>query len=118
AIAVLAGVGAGFWAWRSDRWRGLDADELYRGNSNFGQLQVLDYTNSPGRLYLNDYLTQNTYDTNERKSMSMFTYMLHGLARAYVPRIDQVLCIGLGVGIVPMSFVHDGAKVDVAEINP
>jgi spermidine synthase len=118
AIAVLAGVGAGFWAWRSDRWRGLDADELYRGNSNFGQLQVLDYTNSPGRLYLNDYLTQNTYDTNERKSMSMFTYMLHGLARAYVPRVDQVLCIGLGVGIVPMSFINDGAKVDVAEINP
>lgn len=92
--------------------------ELFRGNSNFGLLQVIQQKDGPHRYYLNDYLTQNTYDTNEQKSISMFTYMLHDLARAYAPRTDDVLCIGMGVGIVPMDFARDGAKVDVVEINP
>ena len=92
--------------------------ELYCANSNFGMLQVLQVKDSPLRSYLNDYLTQNTYDTNLHQSISMFTYMLHMLAQAYTPRIDDVLCIGLGVGIVPMEFARDGATVDVVEINP
>jgi spermidine synthase len=117
-VAVALGIATGYHGVRRDRWQGTSAQELFRGNSNFGQLQVLQYTNSSGRLYLNDYLTQNTYDTNEQKSMSMFTYMLHGLARAYVPHIDRVLCIGLGIGVVPMTFAREGARVDVAEINP
>jgi predicted membrane-bound spermidine synthase len=48
----------------------------------------------------------------------MFTYMLHDLARAYAPKTEDVLCIGMGVGIVPMSFARAGVKVDVVEINP
>ncbi len=48
----------------------------------------------------------------------MFTFMLHDLATAYAPKIEDVLCIGLGVGIVPGQFVKDGARVDVVEINP
>jgi len=40
------------------------------------------------------------------------------LARAYTPRIEAVLCIGLGVGVVPMEFAREGVKVDVVEINP
>jgi spermidine synthase len=50
--------------------------------------------------------------------MSMFTYMLHGLAHSYTPAGRDVLCIGLGVGIVPREFAVDGARVDVIEINP
>src|SRR6185295_7600460 len=30
---------------------------------------------------------------------------------------SDVLCIGLGVGIVPMEFARDGSRVDVVEIN-
>jgi SAM-dependent methyltransferase len=48
----------------------------------------------------------------------MFTYMLHGLAVAYTRQTDDVLCIGMGVGIVPMEFARSGARVDVVEINP
>jgi spermidine synthase len=48
----------------------------------------------------------------------MFTYMLHELARAYTPDLRRALCIGLGVGIVPMQFVHENVAVDVVEINP
>src|SRR5262249_50647107 len=143
ALSLLLVAGGYFWAWgrsakalaatatlfvvagavgyagvSQDRLQRQGLRELYRHNSNFGLVQVLDITNSQRRYYVNDYLTQNTYDTEEKKSISMFTYMLHGLAQAYSPRLDDVLCIGLGVGIVPMEFARDGAKVDVVEINP
>jgi spermidine synthase len=36
----------------------------------------------------------------------------------YTTNIEDVLCIGMGIGIVPMQFVRDGTRVDVAEINP
>jgi spermidine synthase len=92
--------------------------ELFRGNSHFGQLEVLDRSDGNCRFYLNDSLTQNTYDPVRKLSVSHFTYALSGLARAYTTNINDVLCIGLGVGIVPMEFAHHGARVDVVEINP
>lgn len=118
ATAAVVIVLAAFGIWRQGQPRFSRMEELARRNSDFGLLQVLQDKSSPRRYYLNDYLTQNTYDTEEKKSVSMFTYMLYGLANAYTPRISSVLCIGLGVGIVPMQFANDGAKVDVVEINP
>ena len=119
AVVVLAAGGvAAFAAGRPKGWHGTSAVELFRGNSNFGLLQVLQLTGDSRRMYLNDYLVQNIYDTNLQQSTTMFTYMLHDLARAYVPQIQDVLCIGLGVGIVPMNFAKEGIRVDVVEINP
>jgi spermidine synthase len=92
--------------------------ELYRGNSNFGLIQVIESERGTRRYYLNDLLTQNSYDTAERQSVSLFTHMLHGLGRAYAPDGQDVLCIGMGIGIVPMQFAREGARVDVVEINP
>ena len=92
--------------------------ELFRGNSHFGQLQVVDVRQGSCRYYLNDNLIQNTYDPATHQSESAFTYLLAGLARAYTTNIQNVLCIGLGVGIVPMDFANRGANVDVVEINP
>jgi predicted membrane-bound spermidine synthase len=91
-----------------------------RANSNFGQMWVLDINRPTGkqRYYLNDFLCQNAYALPAGKSTTMFTYMLHGLARAYTTKIDDALCIGLGVGIVPRELLRDGANVDVVEINP
>ena len=91
--------------------------ELARKNSPFGLLEVLQDKHTTERYYLNDYLTQNTYDTHDKQSVSMFTYMLHLLAKAYTPELTNVLCIGLGVGIVPMEFANEGVSVDVVEIN-
>ncbi|MDB6016236.1 MAG: spermidine synthase [Pedosphaera sp.] len=94
---------------------------LFRGNSNFGQLLVLDVPQVSGgvhRVYLNDFLVQDSYDPATKQSAAAFTYLLHGLARAYAPKIDDALCIGLGVGIVPGELLRDGARVDVVEINP
>jgi spermidine synthase len=48
----------------------------------------------------------------------MFTYMLEDMARAYTPRLDDVLCIGMGIGIVPRDLAAEGSRVDVVEINP
>jgi spermidine synthase len=118
SVTAAVGLGAGFFGTQADRFQSAQAEELYHGNSHFGQLQVIETKRLARRFYLNDYLTQNTYDTQTGQSMSMFTWMLHGLAQAYTPRVERVLCIGLGVGIVPMQFAQDGATVDAVEINP
>ena len=92
--------------------------EKFHGNSHFGHLQVVDMQQGKCRYYLNDNLVQNTYDPETKQSESAFTYLLSGLARAYTTNIQDVLCIGLGIGAVPMDFAGQGARVDVVEINP
>jgi len=94
------------------------AIELFRGNSHFGELQIVDSREGSTRFYLNDNLVQNIYDPDRKQSKATFTYMLAALARAYVTNINDVLCIGLGMGMVPMDFARAGAQVDVIEINP
>lgn len=114
-IGALSG-GAGVHRDLTVKLQGVD--ELYRSNSNFGLLQVIERQALPRRFYLNDYLVQNTYDPVEKKSTSLFTYMLRYLAQAYHPELEDVLCIGLGVGIVPMELAAQGVEVDAVEINP
>ncbi len=92
--------------------------EIARAQSDYGLVQVLEREQGDLRYYVNDLLMQNTYDPTTRQSASLFTHMLHGLAHAYAPRIDRVLCIGMGVGIVPGQFAREGREVDVVEINP
>jgi predicted membrane-bound spermidine synthase len=120
ACAVIGAIGlaAGAWGMSGEALRNPSLVEIYRGNSNFGLLQVLQQRDRPYRFYLTDYLIQNTYDVTQGRSLSMFTYMLQGLARAYAPKLERVLCIGMGIGIVPRELVRDGVAVDVVEINP
>ena len=98
---------------------GFKWDVLYRANSNYGELLVLEYRSGSfvERRYLNDQLVQNTYDPLTKKSRSLFTGALRWLAHAYTPKTEKVLCIGMGVGVVPMQFASDGIKTDVVEIN-
>lgn len=91
--------------------------EIAREQSDFGLVQVLESEPGDLRYYVNDLLLQNTYDPVTKQSASLFTHMLHGLAQAYAPRVERVLCIGMGVGIVPMQFARTGQQVDVVEIN-
>jgi spermidine synthase len=119
AVTVIAAAGLGAYAVNVDaRAQFENATELARENSPFGLLQVLQEKHTSRRYYLNDYLIQNTYDAEAKQSLSMFTYMLHLLAKAYTPELTNVLCIGLGVGIVPTQFAKEGLAVDVVEINP
>jgi spermidine synthase len=112
---LLGGIGV---AMDQQPARGEGWHEVYRANSNFGRLQVIDTHEGAYRYYLNDGLDQNDYDPRVKKALSAFSYMLHGLARGYTMNIEKVLCIGLGVGIVPMKFAQEGVRVDVVEINP
>src|ERR1043166_4368027 len=84
--------------------------ELFKGNSHFGQLQVIERRDRPSRYYLNDNLVQNIFDPQRKQSEATFTYMLSILARAYTTNVADVLCVGLGVGIVPADFSRTGAK--------
>ncbi len=117
-VLVALGVFAGWAGIRIDAKSPSDSmTEVARRNSNFGLMQVFETGGGGRRYYLNDYLTQNTYDPEAKQSISLFTYGLHGLAGVYTPQIKEVLCIGMGVGIVPMQFAREGAQVDVVEIN-
>jgi spermidine synthase len=113
---LVSGTGLGLRQMQSRQYTWVK--EIFLGNSFFGRLQVLDRLDGNGRIYLNDNLIQNTYDPSTRQSESAFTYLLSGLARAYTTNIQDVLCIGLGIGVVPMDFAHHSAHVDVVEINP
>jgi SAM-dependent methyltransferase len=120
APVVVAGIGLVLAGVQTEWDHGprVAAGELFRRNSSFGLLQVIDRAGGTRRYYLNDYIIQNTYDPQTRRSTSLFSYLLHGLAQAYTTNIAEVLCIGLGVGIVPAEFAREGARVDVVEINP
>jgi spermidine synthase len=121
AAAALALAAGGMSAWEEGtrRQAGQGAlEELARINSHFGQLQVWQTRGSLQRFLVNDYLQQNAYDAATGQSLSTFSYMLHGLARAYTPEIRQALVIGLGVGAVPMVLANEGVEVDAVEINP
>ncbi|MBM3840298.1 MAG: spermidine synthase [Verrucomicrobia bacterium] len=119
AVGIAFGLLLGYGGTTKEKLvRTSTTDELYRANSNFGLLQVTQHKGSSERYYYNDYLVQNIYDPVQKKSLALFTYALHQLAHAYTPRLERALCIGLGVGIVPMQFAREGVKVDVVEINP
>jgi spermidine synthase len=93
------------------------AFELVRRNSNFGLIEVIESPDRRFRFYLNDYLSQNTYERGTRQSASLFTYGLQGLATIYSRRLESAFCIGVGVGIVPRQLAEIGVRVDAVEIN-
>jgi len=119
-LVLAAGAAIGFFGVVKDLHAQMPGGWLtvFRGNSNFGQLWVIDQPDTSTRYCLNDLLAQNGYDKRTGQSTLTFCYLLSGLARAYTPKLEDVLCIGLGVGIVPRELWRDGAKVDVVEINP
>lgn len=120
-IVLVAGVVLavlGYFGAREQRQSLAEMRLIYHANSNFGLVQVMENPRGDRRFYLNDYLVQNIYDPQQKKSLALFTYALHDLAYAYVPRIERALCVGLGVGIVPSELAREGVTVDVVEINP
>ena len=112
-IAATAAVGV-----RIDQVTKFSGAQILRSqNSDFGSMHVIQMSDGI-RYYLNDFLVQNSYDPSSKESVSLFTHMLHNLALAYSPKLESALCIGVGVGIVPMKLADAGVKVDVVEINP
>jgi spermidine synthase len=121
AVALLALVVSAACGWTTES-KGLlvgsRLEEVFRGNSNFGLLQIFQARAGGQRYLLNDYLMQGGYDAETQQSSLMFSYLLHDLAQAYTTNVADVLVIGLGIGLVPMQFAREGANVDAVEINP
>jgi spermidine synthase len=117
-MVACLGAAAGSIGLRSENLKREGEQELFRGNSHFGLMQVVENTEGSRRYLLNDFLTQNSYDPRTKQSTTKAVILLHGLARAYTTNIADVLCIGLGVGAAPMAFAREGVRVDVVEINP
>lgn len=117
-LTLAVGIGCAWQVQSRGLLVGPKLQEVFRANSNFGLLQVIESRESQRRYLLNDFLMQASYDAATGRSISLFSYLLHGLARGYREPIEDVLVIGLGGGIVPMEFAREGVRVDVAEINP
>ncbi len=130
ACGVIALAGALLLAWQGDRYTGRNGPIEFAGatwriedqrSSLFGTVKILR-TEADGngrflRMYFHDGLVQNMMESSQR-SVSFYTWALEALARAYQPRPDKVLMLGLGAGVVPGRFAASGSKVDVVEIDP
>jgi hypothetical protein len=89
ALALAVGAACG-WAMESKGLLiGPKLEEVFRGNSNFGLLQVIQSREGDRRYLLNDYLMQGAYDAQTKQSTLMFSYMLHDLGRASGCRGNQ-----------------------------
>ena len=117
-LALAAAAGCGLQVHSQGLLQAASYREIYRCNSNFGQLEVFESRQKPYRYFLNDNLTQGAYDTQARQGIGSWACLLHGLASAYTTNINDALVIGLGVGLVPMELARECARVDVVEINP
>lgn len=119
AAAIVVAGAIGYSGVRADQNAEFEGyTEIVRLNSVFGEIQVMESHETGHRLYFNDKLTQNGIDPETGQSIYQFSYMLSGLTRAYNAKLDNALCIGLGVGLAPMELAGDGVKVDAVEINP
>lgn len=89
--------------------------------SLFGTVKILRSAPDPDgsfrRIYFQDGITQNTV-AGDGRSLSMYTYALEALARAYSPEMRRALVLGMGAGIVPMRLADRGVAVTAVDIDP
>ena len=97
--------------------RGL-GEQIARHDSGHSLLLVVEDPESARRYLVDDFVLQNCYDPGLRASCASFTHSLRALALAYAGVPEKALCVGLGIGVVPMELAADGASVDAVEIHP
>ncbi|MBT3887290.1 MAG: fused MFS/spermidine synthase [Rhodospirillaceae bacterium] len=89
--------------------------------SVFGNVKVVDVRSrrglgEPQRLFVQDGIIQNRTSLNHQ-SLSLYTYMLEALAKAFVPNSKRALILGLGAGAVVKRMRDAGTDVTVVDIN-
>jgi spermidine synthase len=120
-LAALASVfilGAGIYGVGKTAQGYRIVDEVFRRETHYGLVQVLESRRDGWRVLLTDYLVQNQYNTRTGKSMSDPPYILQSLVDNYIGRSGDALCIGLGAGILPRELNREGIRTSVVEINP
>lgn len=105
----------------SDPNRLYEFDVRAEYTSIFGNVKVVEIRPRIGTdisilAYIQDGLIQNR-TTLDGVSVSMYTHVLQALAHAFAPDAKKAVVLGLGAGIVPRHFKHDGLAVSVVEIN-
>lgn len=100
-------------------------ETVFRTNSNYGYLSVIDQflyadrTKFKGQRGLfNDGLCQNFVDKASGLSTLAYTYAMTAITTLFTDSPSDVLCIGTGIGVIPMDFARRGVHVDAVEINP
>lgn len=89
--------------------------------SVFGNVKAVDFSSKsdrfpPIKLLLQDGAIQNR-TSRDNQSLSMYTYVLERLTRAFAPDAETALVLGLGAGIVPLDLVRRGLEVSIVDIN-
>jgi len=99
---------------------GTRVTELETRDSNYGRLQVLDYSGGSvrNRELSIDGLIQGGIDQISGLSVYEYPYFLQFVPTALQPSGRRALVIGLGAGMVPDWYVQRGVIVDVVDIDP
>ena len=100
---------------------GTKVEVIYREDSFYGQIKVVDYSYGNTRLreLLVDNMAQGGIDVNTNLSVFTYSYEIEFLARAYKRDAKSALIIGLGAGIIPTRLAkHYGINCDIVEIDP
>ena len=105
---------------KSDDWD-IQRAILGEYTSVFGNVKVVDFSSKrdrfpPIKVLLQDGATQNR-TSRDNQSLSMYTYVLERLTRAFAPDAETALVLGLGAGIVPLDLVRRGLQVSIVDIN-
>lgn len=99
---------------------GTAITEVYRGDSHYGLLKVVDYRfgDRQNRELLIDGMVQGGVDVRDGRSTYEYAYFLTSLPFARNPMGRTCLTVGLGAGVVPAWFEKRGVRSDVIEISP
>lgn len=99
---------------------GTRVQELWRSESHYGRVQVLEYSYGAARTreLAIDGLVQGGIDVASGLPVYEFAYFLELLPRALLPEGRSCLVIGLGAGLVPRWYERQGVRTDVVDINP
>ncbi len=114
-LLVLIG-GAGCLAQLKPR-RGLGV-EIARHASGHSLLLVMEDPESGHRYLMDDLVLKNCFDPAPERSCASFTHALRALTLAYAGVLEKALCVGLGIGVVPMELKSLGSDVEAVEIHP
>lgn len=107
------------WNIKSSRTSPEHMRAVHVENSFYGEHAVYDIKNSGTRVFMNDSYPQNTIDTFTKQGGDFYPFALRELANLYLRKSpENLLMVGLGMGVGVQAFQEIGTKVDSIEVSP
>jgi spermidine synthase len=92
---------------------------VYRSESVYGEIRIVDDMANDWRLCLLDGSSQNWVRRSQpSRSLLRYAYLLERQLGPLASPGERALIIGLGGGVIPMYLRDAGLEVDIVEINP